>query len=174
MPNALHTCRLVPLLLLAALAALHFGERDSRAEDRYWALLHDGTEVTGDNLKNWIHARGSPELAGRKLLDGDNTVRTLRDRHRTWRTSPPYLEMANGDVVPGTPRRVEGLEGGNPLPPHLCVEGSPEAAFLDGQEEIRIRLEAVSRFVLHAGVGEPEPGTVVLRDGRRLQARSWR
>src|SRR5688572_1282458 len=91
-------------LLLAMLAAAHLR---AAAADRYVAYLADGQKLTSSRLHTWP-VPGSPIRWGdQDLLASENPVRLLRDREAGVQLRPPFLLLANGDVLTGSPVQLE-------------------------------------------------------------------
>ena len=177
---------LVPLVLLLSIAAAADaaprGRRDREeyggsrnVEDRYIAVFGDGSSAIGREVRNWAEKNQQPSLNNRNLFDAGNPLRLLRDTTITAKLEGPYIEFANGDVLPGR------VIGGSPadaaigLPAHLLVAPHGLLAAFDfrNREEIAIRPDAVSRIVLAREARGPlEPGTVTFADGRRVKVKA--
>ncbi len=144
-------------------------------EDRYIAVFRDGTSVIGREVRNWHEKTQQPSLNNRNLFDPGNPLRLLRDTTITSKLEGPYVEFANGDVLPGR------VIGGSPadafarLPAHLLVTPQGPLAPFEFRErqEIAVHPESVSRIVLSREPRGPlEPGTVVFADGRRVKVKA--
>jgi hypothetical protein len=157
---------LVVYLLATCSAAL--------AEDRFVAWLADGTAVTAASLPGWPLPPASWHLAGRNLLSSANRVRLVRDRLAAVERRPPYLVLANGDVLCGLPVRWErdpaaGTSG------RLWVQLETPLMPLAGTE-LPVRADCVARLVLDAAAASepPQNGRVRLADGRHWMAQAIR
>jgi hypothetical protein len=147
------------------------------AKDRFTAWLASGEKITASRLPHWPIAGGSLKLEGRELLGGDNPLRLLKDLQAVVDSQPPYLVLANGDVLSGSPTRLESDQGRLSSIPRVHVQ-LERLLPVSGTGAI-VRTDRVARIVASAEAArrkEPPPGTVELADGRRLLARSirWR
>jgi len=145
------------------------------SEDRYVAWLSDGTAVTAASLPGWPLPPNSWHLSGQNLLAAPHLVRLVRDRLARVQRRPPYLVLANGDVLCGLPTRWErdpasGLGGGR-----LWVQLEAPLTPLAGTE-LPIRADRVTRLVLdHSAAAEPpQSGRVRLADQRHWLAQAIR
>ena len=155
---------------------LAFAPLAARAADRYVAHLADGTTLTSSRLATWP-VPGSPIRWGeRDLLADENPVRMLQDRQVGVELRPPYLLLANGDVLTGSPVQLAGDDGRELAAPRVKVQ-------LEGMLPVTgtgvdVRTDRILRIVgsAEAAPRQPPPGTVQLADGRRIVARSikWR
>ena len=165
-------CRSVLLITLAATVATPL-----LAADNFVAWLADGTRLTARTLPAWPVPGTSCRFDNRDLFASSNPVRLLRDSRKGVLPKPPYMTLANGDVVGGRPMQLEpdaGRVGHTPRvriqlePPLIPVTGTGLAMRTDRVRRIAIAPESISV--------QPPPGTVLLADGRRLLARAirWR
>lgn len=169
----------VSLALLLASTAVAQDRRDGdrrNRPDRYWAMFRDGTVLIGKDLRDW-HERGRmPTLNGRALFDGNNPLLILRDTTIQSQLTGPYIEFANGDILPG---RIVGGMPADPstrMPTHLLIAPtSPILTFDRRTSEIAIKPEHVSRVVLAREARGPlEPGTLFFTDGRKVKVKAVR
>jgi len=138
------------------------------AEGRFWAMLRDGTQVTGDSVNDLNDPERNPTLGDRPLFDAGNSVRVIRDTTRDSQLRGPYVEFANGDVLPGKIVCADGLLAGDQIQPHLVVLPG-RAIPLPGREstDIRVRQSAVKRIAFTPRGHRPyQPGKIFYRDGR--------
>jgi hypothetical protein len=166
---------------LALSAALFFVTADllGAAEgDRYWVWFQDGTHATGKRLDNLYHPRQLPKLDGRPLLGSGSPARVIRDTSRSSSLSGPFVEMTNGDVLPGRAERVAGVNGEleSRHAPRLLVQ--PDGGDHSGTDTaggVAVHLDRVRRIVLQPQPeAEFQPGLVKFRSGRRINARTVR
>jgi len=143
---------------------------------RYVAWFADGTRVAMPTLAEWpLPARGA--RWGERALFAENPVRLVRDRRLSAELQPPYLVLANGDVLPALPLEVESSEFSEV--PRLLVQLAGPLLPVAGAR-LPIRTDRIARLVM----AEPESaipatrtapaGTVRLADGRLLMARAVR
>lgn len=166
-----------------ALAICLLVVRPGRADDRYLAWLADGTKLTANALGAWPIPGLSYRLDNRELLAAENPVRFVRDRRASCVRQPPFVELANGDVLAGSPVQLEAGDGraGRALAVRVQLEAPLLALSGSGASVRTDRIARIVRNVAGRRAGsdfasQPPPGTVVLADGRRLVARSirWR
>jgi hypothetical protein len=144
------------------------------ADERFHALLADGTRVTGSRLSNADQAGESPALDDQPLGDEHNPLWLVRDTQRRAERRGGWLELSNGDVLPC---EILGWmdspsEG---LPPHWIVTQQTTPVDRKYAFPLRVRADMVRRAVLSGEGREPfTPGLLLLRDGRRIETRSLR
>jgi NPCBM/NEW2 domain len=147
------------------------------AVDRYVAWLADGTRLTSRALSAWPVPGAPFRLENRDLLEPQKNVRLVRDRWAGSSLKAPYLVMANGDVIGGTPVQLERDGGRIGQTPRLRVQLEPPLLPVTGTG-LAVRTDRLARIVASADAPAhpPPPGTVALTDGRRLVARAirWR
>lgn len=149
------------------------------AEQRFTAVLADGTRVTGPEVHPWHIAGAQPKLGDAFLLDPKNPVRWLRDNSLPLPAEPEAMvEYVGGDRLPGT---VVSFSRGNdnPLeiePPHLVVETPKNYDWPDARRDtLRAAARWLRRIVWQRRPGDRyEPGTAFCLDGRRIAFRSVR
>jgi hypothetical protein len=164
----------VTAFLLPSTAFAQRRDTDRRNRpDRYWAMFRDGSVIIGKDLQNWSTGR-SPSLNGRPLFDPNNPLRLIRDTTIQSQLSGPYIEFANGDILPG--RLVGGLPADpyTRMPAHLLVSlNSPLVPFDRRSSEIAIDPEHVARIVIGKEARGPlEPGTLLFTDGRKVKVKA--
>ncbi|MDX1946253.1 MAG: NPCBM/NEW2 domain-containing protein [Pirellulaceae bacterium] len=149
----------------------------ARGADRYVAWLADGQRLSSPTLPAWPMP-GMPQSLGRaELWNPKQPVRLVRDRSASVALRPPFLMLANGDVLTGTPIELEPDLGRQGMPQTVKVR-LEQMGLLAGTG-ISVRADRIARIVQTAAAAagpEPPVGTVELTDGRRLLARSirWR
>jgi NPCBM/NEW2 domain len=149
----------------------------SAADDRYVAWLADGTKLTATSLAKWPIPGVEFRFENQDLLVSTNPVRLVRDRRAHVALKVPFVVLANGDVLGGTPVQLEPDLGRVGQVPRVKVQLEPPLLPVSGTG-ISVRIDRIQRIVMAADAArtQPPPGTVVLADGRRLAARSirWR
>ncbi|MBN2475620.1 MAG: NPCBM/NEW2 domain-containing protein [Pirellulales bacterium] len=158
------------ILALAVAAAA----RPAHAEPRYWALFRDGAQVTAEMFSTGTSWDNETVLADRRLFDPANPIRVLCDT--TLKSSPPeaYVQMANGDVVPGTVRRWLPGSPQDGLPERLLLvpRGTLRTPDPNG---LAVRADRVWWIVSgRPAAAECEPAALVLADGKTAVAAALR
>src|SRR5262245_24171654 len=77
------------------------------AEDRYVAWLADGTKLTATSLPSWPIPGVPYRFENQDLLASSNPVRFIRDRRASVALKAPFIVLANGDVLNGSPVQLE-------------------------------------------------------------------
>ncbi len=152
------------------------GNRGTLAADRYMAWLRDGTRVTARGLSAWPLPGGSFRLDNREILDTENAARFVRDQDAASNLKPPYVVMANGDIVPGMLTQLEAEPGRAGKATRVLVELESPLVPVSGAS-LPVQAQFVERIVVEPRAGTPAAaGTVRLLEGRQLTARAirWR
>jgi hypothetical protein len=165
------------LKTFAVAAALWASGGIGTAADRYVAHLADGKQV-GTSRLAWWPVPGMPIRWGNDdLLTSANPARLVRDGEARVELRPPFVVLANGDVLTGSPTELDGdLSAGREVPRvRIQLEGMLP---LSGTA-VSVRTDRIVRVVTSPQAAWREalpPGTVELADGRRFVARSikWR
>jgi len=146
---------------------------------RYTGRWVDGTRRGGDEVAPWHQTESSPALLGRRLFEGDNPIRWLRDNTLPAAERPQaVVELVGGDRLPG---RVVGIADADPspnhqLPPYLLVMPYVKLDWPRGpvRPQVRVTLDWVRRIVWKRVTDRYQPQTLFLHDGRRFDFRSAR
>ena len=159
----------VVLVLLAGLA------RPLVAAERFQAWLADGSRLTARSLPTWPVPGQPYRFDSQDLIESSNPVRLMVDRQATVKLAPPYVVLANGDILTGTPTSLAPDLGRVGIEPRVQVQLESPLMPVGGTS-VSVRCDRVLRIVAtsEAEAGDPPPGTVVLADGRQLVARSIR
>lgn len=151
------------------------GGQAAFAAERFVGWLADGTRVTAKGLSAWPLPGSSFRLDNRELLDTENAARFIRDRDAKPVLKPPYVVLANGDIVPGTLVQLELSDGRMGQPARVQLELESPLAPISGST-LSILANRVARVVVAPQSGVTTPGMVRTLDGRQLTARAirWR
>jgi hypothetical protein len=126
-------------LLLSTLCALLLaGAAQADTKQRYLTLFRDGTATSA----SWTPTWHNPQFKG----ESGAALALLRDTHLVPELKPPYLLLANGDVLPGT---VVGCEPRDPRfghQPTLYVAPELPIECLHGGR-LPVRADRVQRIV---------------------------
>ncbi|MBI5757109.1 MAG: NPCBM/NEW2 domain-containing protein [Planctomycetales bacterium] len=145
------------------------------AKDRYEVWQRDGVRRSGNALDNLHDTKQGPTLDGQPVDTPERPLRSIRDTSVRSASPASFVELNNGDVLPG---RIEKFEpaSSDGSRPHFVVRvdtGASPADLLN--ETVEVRESAVKRIVSGgASRSDFEPGRVRLHDGRLLLARSVR
>jgi hypothetical protein len=144
------------------------------AAERLAIWRADGTRETDSSLAAWPLPETVFSQAGND--QGSALPRLVCGRPMVISRRAPYLVMANGDVLPGTPLDVQPSTHGGQSSPLVRVHLESPLAPASGSG-LFVRTERVQRLVLSGdGLTPQEPGTAIFADGRRVIARAirWR
>ncbi len=155
-----------------------------RAEDRYQLWRRDGTRLSGQRFERPFDPKHPPRLDDKDLIRPQLYLRAIHDTSQRSRLDGPYVELVNGDVLPGVVcGSVPGDSQTNQVPLIvMLVSGDarrrPERKRRGdrGQRDaFTIPWPSVRRLVLQPSSSGPvEPGVIRLRDGRRLAPQAIR
>lgn len=167
------------LVILIAAGGVGNGQEADRAgtAQRFAAWLADGRRVSAPRLSSWHAPASIRELKGQEGDGGANRLRLIRDRQAKVALKAPYLLLANGDVLTGSPIQLAPNLGRQGITPRVQVQ--LEGMLPVSGTGVAVRTDRIARIVGTTEAParqEPPPGTVQLADGRRLVGRSikWR
>jgi NPCBM/NEW2 domain len=148
----------------------------SGAAERYAAWLANGRRISAPRLSAW-NTPATLRLQGQGDDPEKSQLRLIRDRQAKVELKPPYLLLANGDVLTGSPVQLEPDLGRQGITPRVRVQ--LEGMLPVSGTGVAIRTDRIARIVGSADASlhqDSPPGTVQLADGRRLVGRSikWR
>jgi hypothetical protein len=131
--------------------------------------------MTGNMLGNLVDESG-PSLDGRWPADARNPVRIIRNSAVLTQLAGPWIELTNGDVLPGTIGEHKPASSEIGLPAHFVVVSTTAAGWDDvAGTGVLVRETAVRRILPSPRSGADYiPGRTVLRDGKQLVARGVR
>ena len=163
--------RILGIHLLVVLLA-----HSALAADRFAAWTVDGRVLGAQRMAPW----NTPALAFRLPTDdapGGKSLRLVRDRNAKVGLQAPFLLLANGDVLTGSPVELEPDLGRQGIVPRVRVQ--LEGMLPVSGTGVAVRTDRITRIVGSAEAPlrqQPPPGTVELADGRRFVARAikWR
>ena len=169
------------LLLTAGLCA---GLAVARAEaadagsGRVLMSFSGGERLQVDDLPGWpIPTAADPKkVNGRNVFREDAPVRLIRDQEMRTQTRVPLLVLANGDVLNGLPKQLAATDGRHGQPQRVVVQLDSPLMPLDGVG-VSVRTDRVQRIIgqeTRLRQPPPQPGTVLLLDGRELKGSSIR
>jgi hypothetical protein len=136
---------------------------------RYQAWLRDGQFVTGEKISGWMAETGGGTLDGRNLFEPGNPIRTLRDTSVRVDPVGPFVQMANGDLLPG---KVSGHE---PEKAHYVVALETASSGPEFEpSQLLVHEAALMRVAADPAAPPLQAGGVELDDGRRYACRAIR
>lgn len=163
--RVLYPCLLLSLFLLSINSSAH------AQDDPLFRVVFKNNEVfAGKAIRNWDGPGKNPDLDGRALVDPANPIRFFQNLtiKELKPLAAPYIELTNGDVLPG---KVLDILEGSPhtnVPEHAVVSLSGSVhSWLAQEGTVRIRFDRIRRIVLAETTnGDLRPGQLVLIDGR--------
>jgi hypothetical protein len=163
---------------LAIAALLSVGQAIAAEGGRFALHFRSGAAASTDALAAWPIGSNSSEgkLKRHDLFAADNPVRLIRDGQAKVELRAPLVMMANGDIVSGLPRRLTPADGRQDQPQRVLLQLESPLMPVDGTG-VNVRTDRVQRIIGQEGRQfrpAPEPGTVVLLDGRQLKGSSIR
>lgn len=166
--------RSIKLLLLSIIIGSSLPDF-GQARDRYEVWQRDGTRRTGNSLDNWLDPKSAPTLDGQPLDAAEQPLRAIHDTSLRATRPSSFIELTNGDILPGRIDRFEPADADVTRPRvvvRLDIGTSPADLF---NETVEVRESAVKRIVQGGNYrGDFDPGRVQLKDGRVLLAKSVR
>ena len=147
---------------------------------RFALAFRSGEKLAVDNLPSWPipTAADVKKVNGRDVFNEDAPVRLIRDQLAKVERKAPLVVLANGDVLNGLPRQLAASDGRQGQAQRVRVQLDAPLMPVDGVG-VNVRTDRVQRIIgLDARLRKPapEPGTVLLLDGRELKGSSirWR
>jgi len=167
-------------------------QSDRSGIGRYQVVWRDGSVSHAEEIPGWRARSGKrlaplditfkrPAIGKRRLFDPKNPALMVSDTTLTARLDGPYVEFANGDILPGRiiENSVSEHRGLAPLGAAILVYDPLVSMGRWRRNVVRVRSESIARIVGAAGRSGTSPilpGQVVLRNGAQITAKSvrWR
>jgi len=183
-------CIFVTILLIAAQASL--AQSDRSGVGRYQVVWRDGSVSRADEIPGWRARSGKrlaplditfkrPAIGKRRLFDPKNPALMVSDTTLTARLDGPYVEFANGDILPGRiiDNSVSEDCGLAPMGAAILVSDPLASMGRWRKNVVRVRTESIARIVGTAGrpgASTILPGRIVLSNGAQITAKAvtWR
>lgn len=148
-------------------------------DERFVGMLHDGTRLKADSIKDWHDENARPSVAGRAIFDQNNPARWIIDQAVPLAEKPKaYVEMFGGDRLPCRVVDYQRSEKWTyeALGEYLIVEPLIQVDFPGRSTTpfLRVSTDWLKRVVFDEKAGVPtawHPGTVFLHDGSRISYR---
>lgn len=106
---------------------------------------------------------------GRKLLEGDNPIRSVQRKNGEVEFKAPFVQMANGDILPGSVVSWRPAPASGFPPAHFVVQ--PQQWALSTPAEIRVKQSQVKRIVWRQSRSSVwKANQIIANDGRTLAA----
>ncbi len=161
------------LMGLGLVARLHAAEGE-----RFTLSFQGGTRTAINGLEAWPipSSTSKAKINNREVFAGRETVRLIRDSDAKVESLAPLVVLANGDVLNGLPRQLAVPDGRQGQPQRVRLQLDSPLMPLDGTG-VSVRTDRVQRIIgLDSRVRKPapQPGTVLLLDGRELKGSSIR
>ncbi|QDU27654.1 NPCBM/NEW2 domain protein [Anatilimnocola aggregata] len=176
--NRLLCAALLVLLVSAGLSATETAAAEKGESARFSLHFRSGEHVAANDLEAWPITGSSTnsKLGRRDLFAKDNPVRLIRDHEAKIELRVPLVIMANGDVITGLPRQLVATDGRQGQLQQVRLQLDSPLMPVDGTG-VSVRTDRVQRIIGQESRQRrpaPEPGTVVLLDGRELKGSSIR
>lgn len=183
LPSRLHLFAILLGLFLAPGLCPAPPRRAEDAPERFVAQWRDGTISKARELVGWsgsgreygrivaMKITGAT-IGRRRLFDPRDPVRIVRNTSVQPSLASPFVELANGDVLPGTVISA-GRASRAGKPPQVLSVGvlHPLTARTEGRV-VRVRAGSVARVVFTKPTARRfSPGLVIRRDGREVMAK---
>ncbi len=178
-----YLCAALLTLCVTPCVAVAQPKKDEEAPIRFVAQWADGTTTEAAEIAHWksteehhgrVHAvpLDDATIAGRKLFDPRDPVRLLRDKSVKSNLVGPFIELANGDVLPGTVVTTPDADRARKPRRYVSVAVSDPLITRTSERTVPVRIDAIARLVMTEPTGRPfTPGLIVFRDGREVVAR---
>lgn len=145
---------------------------------RFSLAFQGGERLAVDDLPGWPipTAADVKQIDGRNVFPDEAPLRFIRDQQAKPEPRVPLVMLANGDVLNGLPRQLVAADGRQGQPQRVRVQVEAPLMPIDGVG-VNVRTDQVQRIVGLEGrlrKPAPEPGTVLLLDGRELKGSSIR
>jgi hypothetical protein len=147
---------------------------------RFWLSFQGGERLAVDDLPGWPipTAADVTKINGRNVFQDETPVRLVRDQDAKLERKVPLVVLANGDVLNGLPRQLAAADGRQGQAQRVRVQLDAPLMPVDGVG-VSVRTDRVQRIIGQEGrlrKPTPEPGTVLLLDGREIKGSSirWR
>jgi hypothetical protein len=159
---------------------------------RYQVIWRDGSVSHADEIPGWRQMAGRrmaplditfkrPAIGKRRLFDPTNPALMVSDTTLKVQLDGPYVEFANGDILPGRIIDSSASEHSGLAPMGVAILVYDPLVSMSSRRPnvVRVRAEAISRIVGPAGrpgASPALPGQVVLASGSRIVAKAftWR
>ncbi len=149
----------------------------------YIAQWRDGTIKQATVIDGWVKSKegfgrgkaatlDDASISGRPLYDANNQIRLLRNTKVQAMLIGPYIELANGDILPGKIVGMSGKTGAN-SPAWVSVAVASPLFAMSENQAVRILATSISRVAANGNQARPfTPGLVVYTDGREVVAKA--
>jgi len=179
-------------MLLFLAADFCAAQGDAGDGGRFKVVWRDGSVSHADGIPGWRARAGEktplldvsfrrPAIDKRRLFDPRSPAMMLWDSSLKSRLAGPFVELANGDILPGriVDNEVSEHCGYAPIGAAVLISDPISSMGKWRRNIVRVRTESIVRIVgpaARSGTSPLQPGQVVLGDGSRLDAKAvtWR
>jgi hypothetical protein len=173
----MHRFLLLTAGIIVGLAGTHW-KLGAAENGRFLLSFAVGERMRADDLPGWPipTAADQKKVQGRNLFQDNQPLRLVRDQEMRIDMRAPLVVLANGDVLNGLPKRLASTEGRDGQPQRVVLQLDAPLMPLDGVG-VSVRTDRVQRIIgqeTRLRKPPPQPGTVLLLDGRELKATSIR
>lgn len=176
--------RAVVLTAWWASALVGAGTAGGQSAEPVWTVTQaDGSVVVSSEAPVWRQAGSPAQVSGRLLWSSGGFVRCYGAVPWDAGLPPSFVEMWNGDILPGVVRGYSPPDASLGLPARLSVElGAFLSGWDPGRRVVLVRADAVRRIVQGrsaspssgAALGGDGGGVAVLADGRQVRLEAMR
>jgi hypothetical protein len=168
------------VLLVCCLGKSSSGQNKPSRPTPIQVVYADGRMIEGAAIQQdyfLAHGRSNAHLDEQPIFAPGKRVRLIRNRKNRVRRDGPYLELVNGDLLPGLTEGIEEANPGRNIPAHLRVRLTGPIKNYAGQvyAVIRVRADHVARIITdRAEVEGTTSGYLRLKSGTAVEFRSIR
>jgi hypothetical protein len=168
------------VLVIRCLEGLSSGAPTPSRPTPYQVVYTNGQTIEGAAIGQdhfLAHGRSNAHLDEQPIFAPGKHVRLIRNRKRRVRREGPYLELVNGDLLPGETEGIEAANPGRNIPAHLRVRLTGPIKNYAGQVNpvIRVRADHVARIITDRAEAEgTASGYLRLKSGTTVEFSSIR
>jgi|GEM_PF-5033548 len=130
------------------------------------------TKSTDEGYEDKGYKIDNASINNRRLFDPNNHVRIFQDNAVPSALLGPFVELANGDILPGGITPTDAIEESTLPIRMLPVAVSYPMTVGAKHQPVKIRLDALARIVFTKPNKRPlTPGLIVFTDGREIMAK---
>lgn len=150
--------------------------------ERLQLIWRDGTTTVAADIDGWSKSETSGErtldsasIGGKPVFGPQPSVRLVRNRLLSTKQNGPFIQLANGDILPGYFEPLN--QTADSRESHFVSVSifGPLFAKDSRRNQIQVRRDSIARIKLSSGKADAfAPGLIAFRDGPNISARSIR